>query len=266
MKEAENKEIEKHTLEKSAFTNEIIEGAKRAFPIVLGYLPLGFAFGVLAVKSGIPAYLTVIMSVLVYAGSGQFIAASMVGMSAPILSIIIANFLINLRYCLMVSSLLDYIKPLSFFKKILFASQITDESFAVHYINFKEAEKEESSINNTEKVLFATNIVAHMGWIGGSLLGAISGGFVADIKPFGLDYALPAMFIALLVPLCFERLQLFVALLSAFLLLVLVELGFGRYALILTAILGASIGAYLEIRKERNAQNLDLNSNTKGAE
>ncbi len=252
---------------KSSKSSEIFEGIKRGLPIVLGYLPLGFAFGVLAVKSGIPPLIVVMMSVLIYAGSGQFIAASMVGMNAPIITIAIANFLINLRYCLMVSSLLEYIKSLSFIKKIFFAAQITDESFAVHYVNFKEEEKQKSKqvldnpqTINSPKVLFSTNITAHSGWILGSLLGAISGGFVADVKPFGLDYALPAMFIALLVPLCFERLQLLVALFSAFLLLLFIELDFGKYALILASILGACIGAYLELRKENNSNKISHNN------
>ncbi len=260
-----NMQNDKTNSNKSMQRQEILEGVKRGLPVVLGYLPLGFAFGVLAVKSGITPLLAFIMSITVYAGSGQFIAASMVGMGAPILTIAIANFLINLRYFLMVSSLLQYIKKLSFIKKVFFAAEITDESFAVHYINFKKEDEEhkrkilakEIDANSeieraSELTLFATNLTSHGGWIFGSLLGIVSGELLTDIRPYGLDYALPAMFIALLVPLCFERIQCIVALLGALLLVLCVSLGFGKYALIIAAIIAASVGAYLEIRREKN--------------
>ena len=76
------------------------EGLRRALPIVLGYLPVGFAFGVLAVKNNIPPGLTVAMSVLMFSGSGQFVFAAMWGAGAGILSIIAAVGIVNLRYLL----------------------------------------------------------------------------------------------------------------------------------------------------------------------
>ncbi len=240
--------MENTNLKNSEDFKAVLTGIKSAFPIAFGYLPLGFAFGVLAVKSGIPALFAIIMSISVYAGSGQFIAASMVGIGSPVISIVIANFLINLRYVLMVSSLLNYVRNLSFFQKILFSTEITDESFAVHYVHSQQGEIK----SRFDKIkLFSLNITAHSGWVFGSLLGVLSGGFMADIKPFGLDYALPAMFIALLVPLCFERLQLIVALIAGILLLLCVMTGLGQYGLVIASIVAASIGVYLEIRKEK---------------
>ncbi len=234
-----------------------LKGMKMAFPVVLGYLPLGFAFGVLAVKSGIPFMYTVLMSIMVYAGSGQFIAASMVGMGAPIISIVVANLLVNLRYFLMVSTLLEYIRPFSFFKKIFFAAHITDEVFAVHHVYSKE--KHGSLNGNDTFTVFSVNITSHLGWIIGTILGAFSGELMTDIKPFGLDYALPAMFIALLVPLCFDRLQCIVALLGAGLYILCVSVGLGKYGLVISAIIAACVGAYFEIKKEKENKQVEEN-------
>ena len=61
-------------------------GVRRALPIVLGYVPVGFAFGVLAVKSQIPPSLAVLMSVLLFAGSGQFVVAGLWGAGVGALS------------------------------------------------------------------------------------------------------------------------------------------------------------------------------------
>lgn len=234
----------------------ILQGMQLASPIVLGYLPLGFAFGVLAVQNGIPFFFTILMSISIFAGSGQFIAASMVGMGAPIFSILIANILVNLRYFLMVSSLLKYIRPLSFFKKILFSAEITDEIFAVHYSSSQKQEGEHTPYDTAR--IFAINITGHLGWIFGTLLGALSGERMTDIKPFGLDYALPAMFIALLVPLCFVRLHFIVAILSTFLFLLAIFLDAGKYSLILASIIAASFGAYVEMKKEKQEKSLGL--------
>ncbi len=230
------------------FITACLQGAKYASPIFLAYLPLGFAFGVLAVKNGISIYYTIMMSIFIFAGSGQFITAAMVGTQSPIFSILLTNFLINLRYFIMVSSLLPFVKSLTYFQKILFASQITDETFAIHYAHLRK-KYTEFTFHDTCQI-FSVNIVSHLGWILGSALGAISGELLTDIKPYGIDFALPAMFIALLLPLCLERMQCIVAILSAVLLLLFVSLGFGNYSLILSALLSSFFAAYVEIKKE----------------
>ena len=55
----------------------ILSGMRHGFPIFLGYIPLGFAYGVLAVQNGIPAVYAVLFSLLVYAGAGQFISVGL---------------------------------------------------------------------------------------------------------------------------------------------------------------------------------------------
>ncbi len=233
------------------FTKANLQGFKHALPIFLAYQPLGFAFGVLAVKSGIPVFYAISMSVLIFAGAGQFITAAMVGTHAPFFSIIIANLLINLRYFLMVAALLPFVKSFTFLQKILFSMEITDEIFAVHYAKLRTRYQEFTFFDKVEA--FSINIYSHLGWIIGTALGSLSGELLTDIKPYGIDFALPAMFIALLVPLCLERLQLIVALISAILLLVFIMLGFSNYSLILASILAAAFGAYVEIKKENKA-------------
>ncbi len=228
-----------------------LQGAKYAFPIFLAYLPLGFAFGVLAVKSGIPFYYATMMSLLIFAGSGQFITAAMVGTQSSFLSILLANFLISLRYFLMVSALLPFIKSFTFLQKILFSSHVTDETFAVHYTQLRNKYSEFTYYEKSQ--IFSINLVSHMGWILGTALGALSGELLADIKPFGIDFALPAMFIALLVPLCLERMQLIVAISSAILLLIFTMLGFAKYSLILAAVFSASYAAFVETKKENES-------------
>lgn len=83
----------------------VASGAAAAWPICLGYFPIGLAFGVVAQKAGITPVEIGLMSCLVYAGSAQFIAVSMLASGAGTFAVILTTFTINLRHLLMSSAL-----------------------------------------------------------------------------------------------------------------------------------------------------------------
>ena len=227
----------------SPVSAELLRGVRMGTPILLGYLPLGFVYGVLAVKNGIPALWAVAMSTLIFAGAGQLIAAGMIGTGASVLSIVLANLMVNLRHILMSAALAPDVRPLSRTLRVLFATEVTDEVFAVHSSDFRNG-----ALCSAPR-LFACNITAHLGWIVGTAVGAFSGGLVTNVRPWGLDYALPSMFLALLLPLCAERLHLLVALAAAFFSLLLNMAGAGRWSVILATLLAASLGLWLACRR-----------------
>jgi 4-azaleucine resistance transporter AzlC len=168
-----------------------LQGARDALPIVLGYVPIGFAYGVLARKSGISHLDTVLMSVLVFAGSAQFIAVGLLAAGASALSVVATTFVVNLRHLLMTAALSPHLRGWGKGRLALFAAEVTDETFALHAARFSAAAPETARA-------FASNATAHASWVAGTLLGVAASGLVADVRPLGLDYALPAMFIALL--------------------------------------------------------------------
>ena len=99
------------TLPSSAARSTIFkEGLNAGWPICLGYLPIGMAFGVLAQKAGLTPLQIGLMSIMVFAGSAQFIAVAMLagGASAP--AIITTTFVVNLRHMLMSSALAVYLR------------------------------------------------------------------------------------------------------------------------------------------------------------
>jgi predicted branched-subunit amino acid permease len=85
-------------------------GMKAALPIVLGYLPVGVAFGLLARNAGLTPSEVGLMSLLVYAGASQFLAIEMIFKGMTWLPIVVATFFINLRHFLMSSNLSLYFK------------------------------------------------------------------------------------------------------------------------------------------------------------
>lgn len=170
-----------------------LEGIRLFLPIGAGYLPLGFACGIVCAEAGMSVMQIFIMSLLVYAGAGQYIAGGMIAAGASPLSIIITTFIVNSRHILYTSVLYPYISKWSFLKQSLFATQITDEVFAMHssYMNKNNA--------NTVTA-FTLNIFSHSSWIISNTIGGISASLIPDSSKFGLDFTLYALFIALILP------------------------------------------------------------------
>lgn len=172
---------------------DFLDGIRLFLPIGAGYLPLGFACGIVCAEAGMSVVQIFIMSLLVYAGAGQYIAGGMIAAGASPLSIIITTFIVNSRHILYTSVLYPYISKWSFFKQSLFATQITDEVFAMHssYMNKNNA--------NTVTA-FTLNIFSHSSWIISNTIGGISASLIPDSSKFGLDFTLYALFIALILP------------------------------------------------------------------
>lgn len=167
-------------------------GCREALPVILGYLPVGFAYGLLARQAGLSPLLTGLMSLIVFAGSAQFICVAMLGAGTAFLPIIITTFLVNLRHLLMSASLAPYYRKFNGRWLPFLAFGLTDETFAVVSTVLHKEPKD-------EKFIFALNMSSYAAWVAGSLLGGLLGGFLAGFTAMGLEYALYAMFIFLLV-------------------------------------------------------------------
>jgi len=210
-----------------------------AVPVMMGYLPIGFAYGVLAVNAGLSILQTVLMSVIVYAGSAQLIAASLFAQMIQPVSIIATTFIVNLRHLLMSAALAPYLQHWRNSEVAAFSFELTDESFGIHSLRFERGEnKPLSSI--------AINLVCQLSWVIGSLIGALTGNMIEDVRPFALDYALPAMFIALLVLQIRNRRHVIIAVLGGLLSLVIWFFGATQWNVIFATIIAAAVGAGLD--------------------
>ncbi len=230
---------------RSGIVNEALTGTVRAVPIILGYLPIGVAFGVLASTAGLSTYTAAAMSLFVFAGSSQLIAVGLIDAGAGILAITLTTFLVNLRHMLMSAYLAPHLGHLKPWQQAFFSYEITDESFALHSARFRE--------NKVPPLveLFALNHSAHLAWIAGTLLGAWVGGRLAfDTAAFGIDFALPAMFIALLIMQVENYKHAAVAVLAALLGIILYLSGMDQLYIILATIIAATAGLLLDLNKD----------------
>lgn len=212
-----------------------------ALPVVLGYLPIGFAYGVLAANAGLTLMQTLAMSVFVFAGSSQLIAVGMISQGINPVSIVLTTLIVNLRHLLMSAALSPHMKEWKKIEIAGFCFELTDETFAVHSLRFRQGE-------TSPRIAIPINVICQIAWLIGSLLGVLAGGAITDVKPFALDYALPAMFIALLLLQIQNRKQVWVALLGAALSLGLWTAGITQWNVILATVAAATLGALLETR------------------
>ncbi|MFT8548920.1 AzlC family ABC transporter permease [Liquorilactobacillus satsumensis] len=162
-------------------------------PTVFGYLGIGIAFGVVGQAAGLSTLEILLMSLLTYGGSVQFVIISMLLGHSALLPMLLSTFLINSRMILMSMTIAPYFKNESLFKNLWIGSLLTDETFALGM------NKTNSTAGQLNFAWFNTsNLIAYFAWAVASLLGAFLGNFVASPQELGLDFALVAMFIGLL--------------------------------------------------------------------
>lgn len=205
-----------------------------AWPVCLGYVPVGLALGILAQKAGVPPLEIGLMSLLVYAGSSQFVAIAMLSDGATIATIIATTFVVNLRHFLMSSALSVYLGRFSRGILSLFAYGVTDESFGVNLSRFKYGRWDIKSA-------FIVNQAPNITWITSTVLGGYGGRFI-PAGAFGIDYALTAMFIYLLVYQLKGRKYVFTAVISGGLAVALYLLVPGESYIVLASVLAATLG------------------------
>ncbi|GAV11692.1 AzlC family ABC transporter permease [Paenibacillus sp. NAIST15-1] len=173
--------------------DSFIQGVKDCVPTLLGYLSIGLAAGVIQKTAGLSIAEIALMSMILYAGSAQFIAAGMIAASSSIPAIIITIFFVNLRHILLSAALAPYFRHLTPLRNMLVGSLLTDETFGVA---ITEAAKRKRI---SEKWMHGLNITAYVNWLAANLAGAFLAQWISNPEKFGLAFALPAMFIGILV-------------------------------------------------------------------
>jgi len=194
---------------------EIITGIRDSIPIILGYLPLGFAFGVLATQAGMTIIQATVMSILCFTGAGQYIALGVMQAGGAVLTAIMANILVNLRYFLFATSMVPHLRnhvPIKWASILSYG--LTDETYAVAMNHYRNHEASTS-------YMAALNLSSHFGWITSTLLGAFLGANIADTDRLGLGFALPAMYICLLILVINKRNDILAAVIAAVLCIVI---------------------------------------------
>lgn len=120
----------------SSARSEFIGGVKGVLPILLGVIPFGMIYGVLAIGAGLPVSIAQAMSSVVFAGSAQFVATQLFRVGTPGVVIVLTMIIVNLRHVLYSASLAPSLKHLNWKWKGLLAYLLTDEAYAVAIMHY----------------------------------------------------------------------------------------------------------------------------------
>jgi 4-azaleucine resistance transporter AzlC len=171
-------------------------GSRDSIPMIVGILPFGLIFGALASLAGLSLGQALGMSLLVYAGSAQFIAISLLTLGSGAVVILLTTLIVNLRHVLYSAALQPYVALLAQHWRVLLAFGLTDETFAV-------VQRRYLARGMTEQGQWyhaGVSLALYMSWVGSSLVGALLGQRVPNLADWGLDFAMLATFIGIVVP------------------------------------------------------------------
>ncbi|MBF1800476.1 AzlC family ABC transporter permease [Alloalcanivorax profundimaris] len=155
-------------------------------PVMLGYVPLGIAFGVLCVQMGHAWWLAPLMSVAIYSGASQFLLLSLLAAGASLTEIGVAIFLLSARHLFYGLSLVGRFRG-SGARKPYLVYALTDETYSL--LSSREETRDPA-------VAFRISLLNQGWWLLGSLLGALAGSLLS-FDSTGMEFALTALFIVL---------------------------------------------------------------------
>lgn len=160
-------------------------------PVLTGYLFLGMGFGILLTESGYGVLWALAMSIFVFAGSGQYLAVSLLANSSGLLSAAIATLLVNARHLFYGISLLEKYKGTGKKKPYLIFA-LTDETYSL------VTQNEPPEGMSRHSYCFTVSVLDHIYWITGCTLGALVGQFI-PINYEGIEFVLTALFVTMFV-------------------------------------------------------------------
>lgn len=166
-------------------------------PVLTGYLFIGIAFGVMYAEKGYSFLWAALMSILVYAGSGQYLAVNFFVPGISFLHVIFMTLMVNIRHIFYGISLLDKFNSMGK-KRWYMIFGLTDETYSLLCTTKVPSDVEE------EKFLFAISIMNQSYWVIGSVIGGLAGAML----PFdseGIDFAMTALFVVIFVEQWMER-------------------------------------------------------------
>ena len=223
--------------------SEFKEGIRDGFPICLGYISVAMAFGLTAVKSGMPIWSAILISLTNLTSAGQFAGTNLLLAQSSYIELILTTFVINIRYFLMSLSVSQKVDEKYGLKERLITSfGVTDEVFAVSM-----QRKDELSFS----YMLGLILTPIIGWTSGTIIGAVATSLLPEALTDAMGIALYGMFIAIIIPPAREQKSvLFAVVLAiaasyAFAYLPIFSMISGGWSVILIAVVVSALAAWL---------------------
>ena len=168
-----------------------IRGVRGGIPIGMGYLPVSFSFGIMAVSCGLEWWQALLISMTTLTSAGQLAALGVMVHPGQYVEMLVSQLTINLRYSFMSMSLSQKTAPeFRGIRRWLLGFFMTDEIFAV-----ASAERQVST-----KFFMGLAVMPYIGWATGTLLGSVLGNILPPLVMNALCLAIYGMFLAIIAP------------------------------------------------------------------
>lgn len=171
-------------------------GARDTIPMLVGAAPFGVIFGTLVAAGPLALWHGQLLSLGVYAGSSQFIALGLVAANAGLLVIWLTTVIVNLRHALYAATLLPMVGHLPARWRWLLGFLLTDETFAV--VVFYQARHGRTPLGHW--YFLGSGLSMYLNWQIWTVIGLLFGASFPELRSLGLDFAMAATFIAIVVP------------------------------------------------------------------
>lgn len=173
--------------------SEFRRGVRDVIPLLLGIVPFGFIAGIAAVNAGLGLPEAVGLSAVVFAGAAQLAALELIGRDAPLAVIVVTAVVINLRMLMYSASIAPHFQRLSRRTKATAAYLLTDQAYALAIARYR-------SDDGTRSAAYYFGVAATLWvvWQLTTVAGVVLGTSVPE--SLGLEFAVPLVFLALLIP------------------------------------------------------------------
>ena len=216
-------------------------------PVLMGYLSIGIAFGLMLERAGYNFIWAFFMSLTIYAGSGQYLGVELLATAAGLGTVAVMTLLINFRHLVYGLSMLEKFRGMGW-RKFYMIFSLTDETYALL------AGADVPVGVRPRDFYFAVAVLDQLYWIAGSVIGGVAGGLLSlDIT--GIDFAMTALFVVIAVEQWKSAKERLPALLGAGCTLLFLIL-MGEEQMLLPA-LGAIVAALLLLRPRLDRQEAD---------
>ena len=227
-------------------------GAMAILPMLIGVIPFGLVAGVTPVANGLGTGAAVGFSTVVFAGASQLAAIDVLSNGGAAIVAALAALTINLRMLLYSASIAPYLSRETFGRRMVVAYLMTDQAYAVSITRWAE---EGDDPERRLPFYFGAGLMLWGSWQISTILGALLGSAVPDDVP--LEFAVPLVFLVLLVPAVNTRPAAVAALAGGGTAVLAAELGAGPLSIIVGAFAGITAGVVAELVIDRGRPEAD---------
>ena len=216
------------------------DGITDVAPMLVGIIPFGLVAGAAPIAAGLDVAQAVGMSAFMFAGASQLAVAEVLGSDGGAAVAVVTALIINLRMVLYSASLAPALATETLGRRLQVSYFLVDQVYALSVIRWDGTDDRRLRL----PYYMAMALLLWVVWQLTTVIGALVGARLPDEVP--LDFAVPLVFLVLLVPVLERRPSLVAAAVGGGAAVAAAELGAGRLAIVVGAVCGIAAGAAVD--------------------